>query len=163
MIRPAIPEDTSAVIDLVVGAGMFSADDAWLVEGMMADYFDSNEAGGHACVIDDEGGPLGVAYYQPKTAADRVWDLTMIAVRPTRQGQGRGAAMLRHVEEDLRARDGRLLLVETSSRPRYERTRTFYLGCGYEEEARVRDYWEAGDDLVLFRKALHAGGAERYP
>ncbi len=142
------------MIDLVVAAEMFSDDDAWLVEGMLADYFDANKDYGHVCVIDDEGGSLGVAYYQPKSAADRVWDLTMIAVRPDRQGQGRGAAMLRRVEEDLRARDQRLLLVETSALAQYDCTRAFYVKCGYEEEARIRDYWAAGDDLVVFRKAL---------
>ena len=156
MIRPAAPEDSAAVIDLVIAAEMFSNDDAGFLEGMLADYFDGNKDEGHVCVIDDEDGPLGVAYYQPEPAADRVWDLTMIAVRPVRQGQGRGAAMLRHVEEDLRARGGRLLLVETSSLPQYDRTRAFYVKCGYEEEARVRDYWAAGDDLVVFRKALNA-------
>ena len=156
MIRPAAPEDSAAVIELVIEAGMFSADDAPFLEGMMADYFGDNKDKGHVCVIDDEGGPLGVAYYQPEAAADRVWDLTMIAVRPVRQGQGRGAAMLRSVENDLRARGQRLLLVETSALPRYDRTRAFYAGCGYEEEARIRDYREAGDDLVVFRRALNA-------
>lgn len=80
----------------------------------------------------------------------------MIAVQPARQGQGRGAAVLRHVEEDLLARDQRLLLVETSGLSQYDRTCAFYVKCGYEEEARVRDYWAAGDDLVMFRKALNA-------
>ena len=145
------------MIDLVVAAGMFSADDAWLVEGMLADYFDGKKDDGHVCVIDDEGGTLGVAYYQPEPAADRVWDLTMIAVRPAHQGRGRGAAMLRSVEEDLRARAQRLLLVETSALPQYDRTRAFYAGCGYEEEARIRDYWTLGDDLVVFRKVLDGG------
>ncbi|MGI9048976.1 MAG: hypothetical protein ACR2GU_06350 [Rubrobacteraceae bacterium] len=60
------------MIDLVVDAGMFSADDARLVDGMLADYFDGNEGNGHACLIDDEDCPLGVAYYQAKPAADRV-------------------------------------------------------------------------------------------
>ncbi len=143
------------MIDLVIAVEMFSADDAWLVEGMLADYFDGNKDDGHVCVIDDEGGTLGVAYYQPKSAADRVWDLTMIAVRPVRQGQGRGAAMLQRVEDDLRARGQRLLLVETSALPQYDRTRAFYVKCGYEEEARIRGYWAAGDDLVVFRKALN--------
>ncbi|MGB3682270.1 MAG: GNAT family N-acetyltransferase [Rubrobacteraceae bacterium] len=144
------------MVDLVVAAGMFSADDAWLVRSMLADYFDANKDDGHVCVIDDEQGrPLGVAYYQPKSAADRVWDLTMIAVQPVHQGQGRGAAMLRHVEEDLGTHGQRLLLVETSALARYDRTRAFYVKCGYEEEARIRDYWEAGDDLVVFRKALN--------
>ena len=155
MIRPATPEDSAAVIDLVVAAEMFSEDDACLVEGMLADYFDGNKDDGHVCVIDDEGGTLGVAYYQPKPAADRVWDLTMIAVQPACQGQGRGAAMLRRVEEDLRARGQWLLLVETSALPQYDRTRAFYVKRGYDEEARIRGYWAAGDDLVVFRKALN--------
>ena len=64
--------------------------------------------------------------------------------------------MLRRVEEDLRAGGGRLLLVETSALPQYDRTRAFYVKCGYEEEARIRDYWAEGDDLVVFRKALDA-------
>jgi GNAT superfamily N-acetyltransferase len=156
LIRPAAPEDSAAVIDLVIAAEMFSNNDAGFLEGMLADYFDGNKEDGHVCVIDDEGGPLGVAYYQPEPAADRVWDLTMIAVRPVRQGQGRGAEMLRRVEEDLRSGGGRLLLVETAALARYDSTRAFYVKCGYEEEARVRDYWAVGDDLVVFRKALDA-------
>lgn len=48
--------------------------------------------------------------------------------------------MLRRVEEDLRARAQRLSLVETSALPQYARTRAFYVECGYEEEARIRDY-----------------------
>ena len=35
-------------------------------------------------------------------------------------------------------------------------TRAFYAKCCYEEEARIRDYWAEGDDLVVFRKALDA-------
>ena len=44
--------------------------------------------------------------------------------------------------------------METSSTPAYDGARGFYRRNGYDEEARVRDYWTAGDDLVLFRKAL---------
>ncbi len=60
MIRPATPEDSAAVINLVIAAEMFSADDAWLVEGMLADYFDANKDDGHICVVDDEGGDAAV-------------------------------------------------------------------------------------------------------
>lgn len=106
------------------------------------------------CVIDEDHGPQAVAYYEPAVATDRTWYLTMIAVQPGRQGQGRGAALLEHVENDLMARGQRLLLIETSGLPAFERTRTFYEKCGYHTEARVRDYYEPGDDMVLFRKAL---------
>ena len=48
------------------------------------------------------------------------------------------------------------MLVGSSALARYDRTRAFYVKCGYEEEARIRDYWAEGDDLVVLRKALDA-------
>lgn len=151
MIRPLLPEHIAAVLDLVVAAGMFAADEVGLVEELL-----TGDVEGGVGVVDDEGGVLGVAYYQPEHGADAVYDLTMIAVAPAHQGQGRGAALLRHVEEDLRGRGQRLLLVDTSASPQYDLTRAFYRRCGYDEEARIRDYWADGDDLVVFRKALAA-------
>ena len=91
-----------------------------------------------------------------RPAADRTWYLLLIAVRPACQGQGRGAALLGHVESALRASGQRLLLVETSGLPSYARTRAFYVKCGYAEEACVRDFYKAGEDMVVFRKALNA-------
>jgi RimJ/RimL family protein N-acetyltransferase len=49
-----------------------------------------------------------------------------------------------------------MLLVETSGLPDFERTRTFYAKCGYEEEARIRDFYAVNDDKVVFRKVLNA-------
>lgn len=59
-----------------------------------------------------------------------------------------------HVERDLTARGARILLVKTSGVPEFARTRRFYGGLGYDEEARIRDFYEDGDDKVVFRKAL---------
>lgn len=157
MIRPVTPADSEAVVRLAVASGMFPADETGPLDKMMADFFGGNMDEGHACFIDeDQGEPIGVAYYQPRPATDRVWDLTMIAVRADRQGLGRGTALMRHVEGALRAGGHRMLLVETSGVAAFESTRMFYAKLGYEKEARVRDYWAAGDDMVLFRKVLSA-------
>ena len=121
---------------------------------MLADYFGGNEEDGHACVIDEEDELIGVAYYEPARATGGTWYLTMIGVRREYQGLGRGAALMRHVEDSLRTDGQRLLLVETSGTPDFALTRKFYAKLGYEEEARVRDYYEAGDDMVLFSKNL---------
>jgi GNAT superfamily N-acetyltransferase len=87
---------------------------------------------------------------------DRTWNLQLIAIHPNHQGQGRGAKLLRYVEQALTARGGRMLLVETSGLPDFERTRTFYAKCGYEEEACIRDFYAVNDDKVVFRKVLNA-------
>lgn len=50
----------------------------------------------------------------------------------------------------------RVLLVETSSTEQYHRARAFYLARGFDEEARVRDFYGPGDDRVVFWKSLTA-------
>lgn len=157
MIRPVTRADATGVVDLAVSSGLFPRDDAGIVAQLMADYFDSSSDDGHVCVVVEDPEPLAVAYYEAAPATDRTWYLTMIAVRGDRQGQGRGGALMRHVEDDLRTRGQRLLLVETSGLPTFARTRAFYATCGYEQEARVRDYYEPGEDMILFRKDLTEG------
>jgi hypothetical protein len=56
----------------------------------------------------------------------------------------------------LVARGARLLIIETSGLASFERTRAFYRALGYDEEARIREFFKAGDDKVVFRKALAA-------
>ena len=61
---------------------------------------------------------------------------------------------MRFVESQLADEGGRILLVDTSGKEEFKRTRTFYDMLGYEREARIRDYWSSGDDKVTFRKVL---------
>jgi len=56
------------------------------------------------------------------------------------------------VEQALALRGARLLLVETLAS--FERTREFYRRCGFDEEARIRDFYEAGADKIIYRKVL---------
>lgn len=156
MIRPITQDDAATVIALAVASELYPADETEVLDKMLADYFGGKMSEGHRCIIDEESEALGVAYYAPAPATDRTWYLTMIAVRLDYQGQGRGGALLRYVEDSLQANGQRVLLVETSGLPDYERTRKFYAKCGYDEEARVRDFWSVGDDMVLFRKVLNA-------
>ncbi|MGB5636047.1 MAG: GNAT family N-acetyltransferase [Waterburya sp.] len=82
------------------------------------------------------------------------WNLYLIAVHPDYQGKGYGSSLLRYIEQMLAARGERLLLVETSSLARFEPTRGFYQKCGYEKEAQIREFYQAGEDKIVFRKSL---------
>jgi ribosomal protein S18 acetylase RimI-like enzyme len=156
MIRQITHHDSAAVIALAVSSGLFPAGETEIVENMLTDYFGANINNGHVCFIDEEDEPFGVAYCAPALAADRTWDLTMIAITRNAQGHGHGTALLQHVENTLQTSGQRLLLIETSGLPEFERSRTFYTKCGYQEEARIRDFYAAGDDKIVFRKTLNA-------
>ncbi len=154
MIRSATPDDQAALMSLYKALGLFESDELDELGGMLSEYFDGHLGSDHCWIADDDGGLQGAAYYAPEVLSGGTWNMYFIGVHPSRQGKGRGTALLRHVEQSLNARGDRLLLVETSSLDSFEPTRTFYRKNGFEEEARIRDYYKAGEDKIIFRKAL---------
>jgi len=102
-----------------------------------------------------EGAPLGVAYYKAEYMTSGTWNVLLLAVHPSSQGQGVGQRLMNHLGAQLEAEGVRLIIVETSSLPAFERTRAFYSEkCGYEQEARIRDFYDAGEDKIVFRKTF---------
>jgi len=97
---------------------------------------------------------LGFTVHGPTPCTLGTWDLYWIAVSPGAQGMGIGTVLLEEVEGRLTRLNARLLIIETSSRPEYDPTRAFYLKRGYREVARVPDFYEAGDDRVVYAKNL---------
>lgn len=85
---------------------------------------------------------------------DGTSNLLLIAVHPEQQGHGIGQALMRDAEVTLATHGQRVLLVETSGLPEFERTRDFYQRLGYTHEARIRDYYAAGEDKIVYWKAL---------
>jgi ribosomal protein S18 acetylase RimI-like enzyme len=124
-----------------------------MLEGMTADYF-AGESDTQRWIIAEAGAVAGVAYTVPEPLTDGTWNTLLICVDPAAHGQGTGRALMRHIEDELRGEGARVLLVETSGTPDFERTRGFYDMLGYDREARIRDYYAVGDDKVIFRKAL---------
>ena len=151
-IRPTIAADMPALKAVIDATGLFPSE---MLDDMLSNFL--NGGGGHEIwLTDDDAGPVALAYCAPERMTQGTWNLYLIAVHPDQQGHGRGGALLRHVEQGLAARGERVLLVETSGLAEFERTRAFYLQAGYDEEARIRDFYQAGEDKVVFRKALSA-------
>ncbi|MCU0565832.1 MAG: GNAT family N-acetyltransferase [Oculatellaceae cyanobacterium Prado106] len=180
MIRLSQPEDMTALLE-VAGAIGFQPSELESLREMMVDSIGCGEEGDRFWLTDEDeiDGILGVAYCEPERMTDRTWNLQLIAIRPEFQRKGRGAALLQQVEQTLRGRGGRMLLVETAGPvrnlppilnpnrrggrmllvetagvPEFDRARQFYAKCGYEKEARIRDFYAAGEDKVVFRKVL---------
>ena len=63
---------------------------------------------------------------------------------------------MHHVEQDLRSAGARLLLIETSGVPDFAVQRAFYAGLGCHEEARIREFYAAGDDKIVYWKHLQS-------
>ena len=155
MIRPTEPADVDALVALTSATGFFKPHEITALREVFDDYFTSTIFTDHICITYDDGDNIrGFAYFTPEPMAVGTWLLWWIVVDPSTHRQGIGRRLMDHVEKEVRARNGRVIFIETSSQPIYESTREFYLRLGYEEDGRLRDYYAAGDDKIVFRKAV---------
>lgn len=155
MIRPAQPDDVPVLLRLTEQTGLFLPHEIDTLSELLTDYFAGLEQWQHRAHVLQRGNQAGgFVYYAPASLTDRTWYLYWIVVARELQGQGWGSQLLRFVEDDLRQRGARLLLIETSSRPAYAPTRAFYQKRGYVPCATVPDFYADGDDLIIFIRRL---------
>jgi len=155
MIRPVRADETPALVEMAQGTGVFKPHEIQALREVLDDFHAGVNVNGHRAVVAEEDSQvLGFAYFAPAAMTDRTWSLWWIAVNKQVQARGLGAKLLRYVEDEAKAADCRILLIETSSLPHYDPTRRFYLKHGYEEHAFLRDYYSDGDDMVIYRKRL---------
>jgi ribosomal protein S18 acetylase RimI-like enzyme len=155
-IRPFQPTDAGAIRRILEQTGVFRQEELDVAQELMDIVIHQPDQEDYAMstYVDDAGAVRGYYCVGPTPATEGTYDLYWIATDPQVHGQGLGTALLHHCEEYVRTRQGRLIVVETSSQPAYDKTRCFYQRKGYREEARIRDYYARGDDLVLLTKQL---------
>jgi GNAT superfamily N-acetyltransferase len=156
MVRPLTREDRGTVLDIIQTTAMFTSEEVELARELIDIYLDQPEQKDYLIVVVEAGDGRVVGYlaYGPTPITDGTYDLYWMAVRSGEQGRGYGRELVAWLEETLRKVGGRMILIETSSQAKYEKTRRFYLGLGYLEVSRIPDFYRKGDDLITYAKYL---------
>lgn len=149
-VRPTLKSDISALKQVLDATQLFPSD---MLEDMVTPFLKgSTEA--LWLTAERDGTPCAFCFAQPEQLTQGTWNMLAIAVAPAQQGAGVGTDLADALEQHLRDLDARILLADTSGTDDFAQTRDFYARNGYATEARIRDFWAAGDDKVTFRKAL---------
>jgi ribosomal protein S18 acetylase RimI-like enzyme len=127
------------------------------VAGEVIDSYLADLAGSGYNTLVAKDGPdiIGYICYGPTPLTEGTWDIYWMAVSAEKQGKGVGGVLLDYAEDRIRQAKGRLIIIETSSQPSYEKTRHFYLGHGYEVIGCLPDFYAPGDDKVILQKRLN--------
>jgi len=146
--------DRGPVLGLIRATGFFTDAEVGVAEELLDAYLGKpDQKDYHVAVMEnDEKAVAGYMTWGPTPLAEDAYDIYWMAVAPSEQGKGRGKALVRWIEDEVRRRDGRVILIETSSQPKYHGTRQFYIDLDYREVARVPDFYRAGDDRVIYAK-----------
>jgi len=126
-----------------------------VAEELIDSYLDDpSRSGYHILVAEADSVVEGYICYGSTPLTEGTWDIYWMAVAREKQGQGIGSALLKSAEKEIKKDQGRLVIIETSSTPLYEKTRRFHLGEGYEVVCRIRDFYAPGDDKLIMQKRL---------
>ncbi len=150
-IRRAVPQDLPHFKQVIDSNELFPSE---LLDDMVQDFF-TNPASTDSWLCAELGGrPVAVAYCAPERMTEGTYNLYLIAVLAKMKGKGIGSLVMQYLENQLKSQGVRVLLVETSGLPEFEHTRHFYDKCQYEREAVIRDFYQEGEDKVVFWKKL---------
>jgi GNAT superfamily N-acetyltransferase len=154
-IRSIVACDRQPVLDLLKGTGAFQAHeldvamelvDVALTKPGQDDY--------HPYVLEQGEVLMAYACFGRNPMTRFTYDLYWLATRADQMRRGYARALFAFVEEEIRRRGGRLLVIETSSKESYGGSREFYSRIGCEFAASLPDFYDVGDDRVIYFKRL---------
>ncbi|ANQ52151.1 GNAT family N-acetyltransferase [Flammeovirga sp. MY04] len=152
MVRLIKKEDIFALKKVLDSIELFPSE---YLEDMISDYLNNSNSDDiwFTKVIDGEAISLG--YCSLEKFTNSTYNLLAIGVRKDFQSKSHGKEMVSFIENYLIEKEKRILIVETSGSAGFDSVRLFYEGLGYNKEAVIRDFWEEGDDKVIYWKKLN--------
>ena len=154
-IRHMMKGDKPALMKILLNTPEFKPCEVVVAEEVINSYLHNpSQSGYHTLVAEVDSTIAGYICYGPTPLTEGTWDIYWMAVAPGKQGQGIGSSLMMFAENQIRKARGRLALIETSSKPEYEKTQRFHRRHGYEIICRIPDFYAPTDDKLILQKRL---------
>jgi ribosomal protein S18 acetylase RimI-like enzyme len=154
-VRAMIRQDKPAVMDILRQTSEFKPMEVDVAEELIDAYLEEGMASGYYTYVSlVDGRILGYICYGPTPITEGTYDVYWMAVSLQAQRQGVGRALLSAAEADIRARCGRIILIETSGKASYFKAQNFYASMDYTLVSRIPEFYEPGDDKLTFFKKI---------
>lgn len=154
-VRPMVAGDKPAIMGILRLIREFTPEEVSVAEELIDAYLEASSSSGYLVFVAEVNSVVtGYVCYGLTPLTKGTWDVYWVAVDPEGQGQGVGRALMAFAEGKIKESQGRLVFVETSGRPDYDKTRRFYRSLGYRVAARIADFYSPGDDKLILEKRL---------
>ncbi len=150
-IRAVLKSDIDELKNVVDSSELFPSE---YLDEMISDYFNNPETQDIWFTYTDNNKQVAIGYCVPEKLTDGTYNLLAIGVSKDIQRKGIASQMMDYIEQVLKQKDGRILIVETSSDDAQIPARNFYHKIGYIQAAVIKDFWKEGEDKIVFWKKL---------
>lgn len=156
--REVRQDDQSQVESIVRSSGFFREDEIEIAVELVKERLDKGGASGYEFIFaESEGNTVGYSCFGLIPCTLYSFDLYWIAIHRDHMNRGIGSILLNETETSIRIMGGNSVYAETSSKELYAPTRAFYIKKGYLEKARFEDFYDRGDDKIVFVKHIGTG------
>lgn len=136
-------------------AAVFNEQEVYTVTELLDGYEEGSEVSGYYFLSCRAAGQImGYACWGPRHLSGNGYDLYWICADPIVHSKGVGRALMNRVEDEIRARHGGWLVIETSDTDHYAPARRLYERCGYTLAMYLPDFYKDGDGLCTYTKRL---------
>lgn len=150
-IRAVTKSDTDGLKKVVDSSELFPSE---YLDEMISDYFNNPDTQDIWFTYIDNNKQVAIGYCVPEKLTDGTYNLLAIGVSQDTQRKGIASKMMNYIEQLLKQKDGRILIVETSSDDAQIGARNFYQKIGYTQAAVIKGFWKDGEDKIVFWKKL---------
>lgn len=156
MIRKLLNTDRNLIEKILIDTNNFNSDEIKIAMELIDVYINDPEQKDYEIFVDVDGDNniTGYVCIGPRPLTVGTYDLYWIAVNPNVQSKGIGSKLIQYIENYLKEKSVRLILIETSGKISYEKERKFYLKNLYKELVEIKDFYNVGDSLVIYGKYI---------
>lgn len=162
------PGDPAIIEEIVRSTGFFREDEVEVAVELVEERLEKGAASGYEFIFAEVADPgpesdrtvgrssrtVGYSCFGLIPCTLHSYDLYWIATHRDFMNRGIGRKLLEATESAISEMGGTGIYVETSSRELYAPTRAFYEKNGYLLKARFEDFYDRGDDKIVYVKYL---------
>lgn len=157
IIRTANPSDKIYIKEILFSTNSFTQEEVNIAMEVVDDYFNNKASTYRIYVAADKNNyfmPDAFITFGKAPLSYSTYEIYWIAVRKSAQGKGIGSKLLIYAENEIAKSKGEFILIETSSKLSYQKTRKFYESLGYKQIAIIENFYAPGDSKIIYSKKL---------
>ena len=150
-----LPGDVENVREIIHSSGFFLEHEIPVALELVEEALEKGLESGYFFVFAMDGErTISYACYGTIACTKNSYDLYWIATHQDYRGKGVGSLILKETENRVKSMGGRVIYIETSSKPLYVPTQSFYEKHGYFKEAVLKDYYDINDSKIVYSKHI---------
>lgn len=155
-IRSLVSKDRERLRKILIETGVFTDEEVEIALELIDIVLNNGRQKDYkiVCTVDEQDQAMGYICFGPVPMTQGTYDLYWIVVDPAAQGREIGSGLIDYLEKEVRELGGRMILADTSSIPSYKKAQKFYQKKGFQEVARITDYYWEGNDRITYCKKL---------